>query len=292
MPYQGARDFFSQGGPMKVPNAMLRRVLVTLQMIIGPLVAVMLLTGEATSADIRVFSGGGPQDALRHLAPEFERATGHHVEFTFQLVTEIQRKLAAGEEADVIVLPVPLIAATAKTVPLRTEGRIVLARVGIAVIVRQGTTPPDISTAEAVRKMLLNARAIAWSDPSTPVGGSLNRAIAQLGIADEVRPKLIITSAIHGGADLVAKGEADFWALSPQRSANGQRYHAGGIVAPSSAELRCLWHGRSDLQCHTRSRSGLCQVHLGPEQERALEGCWLRTYGQSLAVRAPGRPDA
>jgi len=214
---------FSKGGPMKVPNAMLRRVLVTLQMIIGPLVALMLLTGEATSADIRVFSGGGPQDALRHLAPEFERATGHHVEFTFQLVTEIQRKLAAGEKADVIVLPVPLIAATAKTVPLRTEGRIVLARGGIAVIVRQGTTPPDISTAEAVRKMLLNARAIAWSDPSTPVGGSLNRAIAQLGIADEVRPKLIITSAIHGGADLVARGDADLglFLLSEVRTARG-----------------------------------------------------------------------
>jgi molybdate transport system substrate-binding protein len=209
---------------MKIPNAMLRRAVVTLQVMIGSLLALILLTGEATSADIRVFSGGGPQDALRHLAPEFERATGHHVEFTFQLVTEIQRKLAAGEKADVIVLPVPLIAATAKTVPLRTEGRIVLARVGIAVIVRQGTTPPDISTAEAVRKMLLNARAIAWSDPSTPVGGSLNRAIAQLGIADEVRPKLIITSAIHGGAaDLVAKGEADFglFLLSEVQTAKG-----------------------------------------------------------------------
>jgi molybdate transport system substrate-binding protein len=208
---------------MKVPSAMLRRILVTLQIISGPLLAVMLMAGEATSADIRVFSGGGPQDALRHLAPEFERATGHRVEFTFQLVTEIQRKLAAGEKADVILLPVPLIAATEKTVPLRTEGRSVLARVGIGVIVRQGTTPPDISTAEAVRKMLVNARAIAWSDPSTPVGGHLDRAIAQLGIADEVRPKLIIKSAIDGGAELVAKGEADFgfYLISEVQTAKG-----------------------------------------------------------------------
>jgi molybdate transport system substrate-binding protein len=208
---------------MKVPSAMLRRILVTLQIICGPLLAVMLMAGEATSADIRVFSGGGPQDALRHLAPEFERATGHRVEFTFQLVTEIQRKLAAGEKADVILLPVPLIAATEKTVPLRTEGRSVLARVGIGVIVRQGTTPPDISTAEAVRKMLVNARAIAWSDPSTPVGGHLDRAIAQLGIADEVRPKLIIKSAIDGGAELVAKGEADcgFYLISEVQTAKG-----------------------------------------------------------------------
>ena len=192
---------------MKVPNAVLRRVL-TLQIISGPLLALMSLTGEVTAADIRVFSGGGPREVLQQFAPEFERTTGHRVKFTFGIVSEIQQKLAAGEKADVIALPVTLIAATEKAVPLRTEGRIVLARVGIGVIVRQGTTPPDISTVEAVRKMLLNARAIAWPDPSLPIGGHLNRVIAQLGIADEVRPKLIVKGA--GRAELVTKGEADF----------------------------------------------------------------------------------
>ena len=185
----------------------MRRVRITLPIIIGALHALILVTEEATAADIRVFSGGAPREVLRQIAPDFERATGHRVEFTFALVSEIQRKLAAGERADVIALPVPLIAATEKVVPLRTEGRTVLARVGIGVVVRQGTAPPDISTAEAVRQMLLNARAIAWPDPSTPIGGHLNRVIAQLGIADKVRPKLIVMGA--GRAELVAKGEAD-----------------------------------------------------------------------------------
>ena len=171
------------------------------------LLALVLLTGEAVAADIRVFSGGAPQEMLRQLGPEFEQATGHRVEFTFRIVSETQQRLAAGERADVIVLPVLLIAATEKAVPLRTEGRIVLGRVGIGVIVRQGTTPPDISTPETVRKMLLDARAIAWPDPSLPIGSHLDRAIAQLGIADEVRPKLIVKGA--GRAELVAKGEAD-----------------------------------------------------------------------------------
>lgn len=193
---------------MRVPSAMLRRAVATLQVISGPLLTLMSLTGEATAADIRVFSGGAPREVLLQLAPEFERATGHRVEFTFRIVSEIQQKLAAGEKADVIALPVPLIAATEKAVPLRTEGRIVLARVGIGVVVRQGTSPPDISTAEAVRKMLLNARAIAWPDPNTPIGAHLNRAIAQLGIADDVRPKLIVKGA--GREELTAKGEADF----------------------------------------------------------------------------------
>lgn len=218
---------------MKPADAMGRRARAALPMIHATLLTLMLLTGEAAAAEIRVFSGGGPREALRYLAPEFERATGHHLDFTYQLVTEIQRKLAAGEKADVILLPVPLIAATEKSVPLRAEGRVVLARVGIGVIVRQGAAPPDISTAEAVRKMLLDARAVAWSDASTPAGGHLDRMIVQLGIADEVRRKLIIKAAIDGGAELVAKGEADcgFYLVSEVEKAKGVAV-AGLLPAP------------------------------------------------------------
>ncbi|HEY7242047.1 MAG TPA: substrate-binding domain-containing protein, partial [Burkholderiales bacterium] len=108
-----------------------------------------------------------------------------------------------------ILLPLPLIAATGKDVPLRSEGRIVVARVGIGVIVPRGAKPPDLSTVEAVRTMLLGAQAIAWPEPSTPSGAHLNRAIEQLGVSGNLRPKLIVKAAIHGGADLVARREAD-----------------------------------------------------------------------------------
>src|SRR5258706_2854643 len=200
-----------------------RREAVSPWHVIGLLLALMLPTREAMSADIRVFSGGAPQQALLLLAPEFEQATGHRVQFTFELVTEIQRKLAGGEKADLIMLPVSLIAATEKTLPLRADGRALLARVGIGVIVREGTTPPDISSSEAVRKMLVDARAIVWADPSTPVGGHLNRMIARLGIADEVRSKLTMRAAIQGGAELVAKGDADLgvYLISEVQTAKG-----------------------------------------------------------------------
>jgi molybdate transport system substrate-binding protein len=175
----------------------------------------------ANADEIRVLSGGGPQGALRAVIPEFEQATGHRVHPTFALVTVIQQKLSGGEKADLILLPVPLIAATEKSLPLRSEGRIVLARVGIGVIVRKGTTLPDISTSDAVRKVLLDARSIAFPPPNTPVGAHLTRMIEQLHIAEVVRPKLVIKAAIDGGAEVVAKGEADvgMYLLSEVQSA-------------------------------------------------------------------------
>ena len=180
-------------------------------------------TTTARSEEIRVLSGGGPQEALQSIIPEFEAATGHRVHPIYAHVLVIQQKLAAGEKTDLILLPVPLIAATEKSLALRSEGRILLARVGIAVILRNGAPLPDISTTDAVRKMLLEARSIEFPPPDAPVGGHLARMIEQMGIADAVRPKLVIKTAIDGGARLVAEGKVEvaMQLLSEVQSAEG-----------------------------------------------------------------------
>lgn len=171
---------------------------------------VLSVTAKLANADeIRVLSGGGPQRALQAVIPEFEGATGHQVHPTFAHVSVIQQKLAAGEQTDLILLPAPLIAAAAKSLALRPEGRVVFARVGIAVIIRKGATSPDVSTPDAVRKMLLDARSVEFPPPNGPVGSHLARMIEQLGIAEAVRPKLTIKAAIDGGAQLVAEGKVD-----------------------------------------------------------------------------------
>lgn len=194
---------------------------------------VIAAVSPLSAAEIRVFSGGAPQQVLRQIAPAFEKQSGHHAEYTFALVTAIQQKLAAGEKADLILLPVPLIAATEKNMPLRKEGRVILARVGIAVIMPEAATPPDISTKELIRKLLLGSRAIAFPEPSTPSGAHLARVITELGIEDSIRPKIKIKAAINGGAELVAKGEADvgMYLLSEVQSTKGIKV-AGLLPAP------------------------------------------------------------
>jgi molybdate transport system substrate-binding protein len=131
-----------------------------------------------------------------------------------------------------VLLPVPLIASTEKSLALRSEGRIVFARVGIAVIVRKGTKLPDISTADAVRMMLLDARSIELPPPNGPAGSHLARMIEQLGIAEAVRPKLVIKAAIDGGAQLVAEGKVDvaMQLLSEVQSAND--ISVAGLLPP------------------------------------------------------------
>lgn len=162
------------------------------------------------SADIRVYSSGAPQAALKLFAPEFEETSGHKLAFIFDGVSAIRQRLATGEKADVMLLPAPMIAAMDQAAALRPESRTELARVGIGVVVRQGAALPDISRSEAVRKALLDARSIAYSDPKlAPSGIHLERVLAQLGIAEAVRSKTTLRTPFDGGVALIARGDVE-----------------------------------------------------------------------------------
>lgn len=188
---------------------------------------------SAHAADIRVFSGGAPQVGLQAMAPEFESATGHRLHFTFALVTDIQKKLASGDKADLILLPEPLIALADKVAPLRREGRTPLARVGIGVIVPMSAATPDISSPASVRQALIDARSVVFARPDTPSGAHLARMLSTLGIEDAIRPKLVVKAAIDGGAELVARREADLgmFLLSEVLSVGG--LEVAGLLPPA-----------------------------------------------------------
>ena len=42
------------------------------------------------SADLRVMSGGAPQEVLAALTPQFENRTGHRATFSFAVITTLE----------------------------------------------------------------------------------------------------------------------------------------------------------------------------------------------------------
>lgn len=164
---------------------------------------------SARATDIRVMSGGAPQEALAILVPRFERETGHKLHFTFAVVSALQQRIAAGEEADLALLPVPVLDGLVQQGKLKAQGRAALGRLGVTVIVRAGAPKPDISTAEAFRATMLAARSVVYSSTATPSGMHLKKVVEQLGIAQAMQEKTILRPALDGGAELVAEGEAE-----------------------------------------------------------------------------------
>ncbi len=178
-------------------------------LVVVTLLMTLLIAAERSgAAEIRVLSANAAQLPERELAAEFTKETGHQVSFTFGSPGTIQQKVAAGEIFDLLVMPIAAIEALDKAGKLLPGSRRALARVGIGVAMREGAPKPDLSTPEAFRKTLLDARSITYSDSSTGglSGLSVEKMLAKLGIAEAVKAKAILRS---DGQQLIADGKAE-----------------------------------------------------------------------------------
>lgn len=165
---------------------------------------------RAGADDLRVLGGGGAQAVLQALAPQFQGATGNHVELDFAVVGAIQNRLMNGEKVDIVVSPLGLLDAVDKAGAFHTRSRTIVGRIPIGVVVREGVNAPDISRPDTVRQALLDARSVVFPDPgATPTGKYLMGAFEQMGIATSMQPKIVFKNAIDGGVILVRDGKVD-----------------------------------------------------------------------------------
>jgi molybdate transport system substrate-binding protein len=170
-----------------------------------------LAATSCLGAEIRVWSGGAVTPVMNVLVPQFEQQTGHKVQFRIMTVRQLPQKLAAGEHGEMAIAAMPDIDQFIKDGFLRAPSRAVLGSVGIALVVRDGAPKPDISTPEKFRKVLLEARKIAHSRPGdTPSGKFLIEVFQQLGVTEEMKPKVVYHNVVDGGTELIVKGEVDF----------------------------------------------------------------------------------
>jgi molybdate transport system substrate-binding protein len=175
-------------------------------------VAVLLLTRLAAAADeIKVMTSGAFTAAYLELAREFERSTGHRIVTEATSIgtgsTSIPARLDRGEAIDVVIVADGDLEQLIKAGRIRPGTRVDLARSAIGMAVRRGAPKPDISSVDALRRTLLEARSVAYS---ASVSGTYlsTELFQQLGIADRVLPKSRRIEGERVGA-VVARGEAE-----------------------------------------------------------------------------------
>jgi molybdate transport system substrate-binding protein len=170
----------------------------------------MLAANNATAADIKVLTAGAYKQVILALQPDFEKQTGNKLIVDNGTTGQLVKRIEGGETFDVVVAPPKTIDELSQKGKVASGSRVLLARVGIGVVVKEGTPKPDISSVEAFRKALLNAKSVAYIDPAS--GGSSGIYLAglfeKLGIANDLKPK---AKLINGGyvAEHIAKGEAE-----------------------------------------------------------------------------------
>ena len=169
--------------------------------------ALLLLAGTAGAAEIKVLSTQATEEAYKELVPQFEKASGHKVTTVFTGTLDANKRLAAGETYDMIIMSAPSIEEHIKSGKAAAGSRVDIAKSGVAVGVKKGAPKPDISTTEAVKKLLLSAKSIGYS--TGPSGNYVLSLFERLGVADQVKPKLKQTPTGVFVGSIIASGEVE-----------------------------------------------------------------------------------
>jgi molybdate transport system substrate-binding protein len=208
----------------------------TFRQIAGATALLLAQIGFAPAADIKVFSTIGVQSALEELAPQFEKATGHKLNFTWATAAILVKRVQAGESADLMVLTKQSLEALIKDNKASAGPDATLASSGIAVVAKKGAPKPDISTPEAFKQALLNAKTIAYSDPAA--GGTSGvyfaKLLERMGIAEQMKTKTRHPPPSGNAALLVVNGEAE---LAIQQEPELISVAGVDLVGPLPAEL-------------------------------------------------------
>lgn len=136
------------------------------------IVAVLLAgTAAAQATEINAFIS----TAIKAATDEFERANGYTIRASYAPSGAPIPRFDRGEPVDVFLTDRAAIDELIKQGKVMA-GRTDLARTGIGIAVRKGAPKPDVSSAEALKRALLEARTVGHAAPS---GGSITRRISR-----------------------------------------------------------------------------------------------------------------
>jgi molybdate transport system substrate-binding protein len=192
-------------------------------------------------ATIKVMSGGAPKEVFGELTPQFQAKTGHKVEYVFAVMSGLRDRLAGGEKADVLVMPTNILDGYQQSGMVRADGRGVLGLVSVNAVVRSGAPKPDLSSPDAVKRAMLDARAIVFATPgATPSGTHMGKLVDQLGIAETMQGRIIHRPALEGGVELVRSGEAELGFYPKSEVINTEGLDLAGPL-PATIQLTTIY---------------------------------------------------
>lgn len=172
----------------------------------------MLLPALAfAQVEIRVFVGGAMTGPVKEAGVAFARSSGNTLVYVSDTTGALQKRLAAGERADLVIVAGPAMDTLQKENRVVAGSRVDLARALIGVGVRAGAPSPDLSTPDTFKAALLKARSVSYVNPASggTSGTYFEGLMQRMGIAEAMKAKIVYRTQGSEVADAVAKGEAE-----------------------------------------------------------------------------------
>lgn len=229
-----------------------------MKILLAALLVAPLLSVSAGAAEVRILSAGAVESAMEPFAQLVKRENGDEIKAQFNTAPQIARRLAAGEEFDILIAPPDTITQAATDGKVLADTRVTVGRVGAGVVVRSGAPMPDVSTADSLKRSLLAADSVVYNSAST--GMYLDKLFEKMGILDPLKAK---TTRYPGGTEVMshlAKGQGNeigFGAITE-------------IKAYESKGLRLVGPLPADVQNYTRYEAAVMTGARSPDAAKAV----------------------
>jgi molybdate transport system substrate-binding protein len=141
------------------------------------------------ASQVRVISPSAMHSSLDLLVEAYRKQSADEIMLTFETAPMLPKRLAAGQVADIIIVPPPRMDDVITMGKASPEGRFELGRVGVGVLVRSNAPVPDISTTEALKRSVLEADSVVFNRASS--GLYVERLMEKLGLAESIKAKTV-----------------------------------------------------------------------------------------------------
>lgn len=232
----------------------------------------MLAFTAADASEIKIVASRTAKDVLLELIPSFEQATGHRITVVWDSSAGGERRVLDGEAIDLIMIASPNIDRLIAAGKVVGGSSMPFVKSGVGIALKLGLPKPDVSTPDAVRKAVLQAKSVAYSQG--PSGLHVADILKKFGIADQIKDKLLLGPPGVPIGEMLARGEADlgFQQVGELRQVSGIQY-----LGPLPAEI----------QHYTVFSFGLLANSASPEAAKAFVN-FVRSENAVPVIKSKG----
>ena len=159
----------------------------------------LLSAGTVHAAELKLVASTGVKSVIEELSPAFERATGNKVQLLFQTAVPLKRRIDGGEQFDIVILPPTIVDDLTKEGKVKSTTKGNFAKTEIGAAVERERRRPDISSVEALKKTLVQAKSIAYSKEGLS-GTAMAGIIERLGLTKDLAQKTNIGNSCRRNA--------------------------------------------------------------------------------------------
>jgi molybdate transport system substrate-binding protein len=216
----------------------------------------VMMAVTVQAAEVKVIAAASMKAPFEVLESQFEQTSGHKLDVNYGITGTIKKRVEGGEVFDVVIITRQQFDDLVKLGKVAPDSGTDLNRSGLAVATKAGVPKPDISTPEAFKQALLNAKSIAYA-PEGFTGITLAKIFERWDVADQMKAKTKFNKGPEETVEMAASGEAELGLTA-----------ATFIAGNPKAQLVGLFPG--DLQNWLVNTAGVSPSAKDPEAARAL----------------------